>query len=555
MRVSSLPCFADHPIRFIITLAFASLIFMAFYHAVFFPQTLWDTFTVYAYLGKEIYYQNKIPLFFGSSGSVEWSGNYPMLVPTLYAWFNFSLGEVNDFLSRTIFPIFGLATLASTYALSRKLYGSTAAIFSVYVLITTPIFFAHLAIGYIDIVLTFYTTLAFYFLQKAYEENNTVYAVLSGLLAGFAAWTKYQGLFLALIILAFWLLIRIRGERSNNTTSLFLKSLIAFILIASPWYLRNWILVGNPVYPNMFMVFGGRNLDPWLLSQNYEYWIGRWAILLRTDRSFDSLIGLPTRLLIEDNSLNSQGQDGVGFLLTCFSIPSLFISLFKCRKRDFLLLTWIIVYFLLWFASLYYFIRYLLPITPALSILAGKLISEISFEIKNSRKFRRIILSAIVAIPISAAFFIPTGVLAITGPSRTFQDYVFFRPFNPPSTEESLKYAMPADTALWEFINERTPSDSVLLSFDHRAYFINRKVVFADSTEIKAIYLVSNLSEAAGFLHSMNITHIVVEPWYKDIPLWYKSLLFRNLENATYFTKVFEERGYVLYKVEGSNFQ
>jgi hypothetical protein len=334
-----------------------------------------------------------------------------------------------------------------------------------------------------------------------------------------------------------------------------LKSLIAFILIASPWYLRNWILVGNPVYPNMFMVFGGRNLDPWLLSQNYEYWIGRWAILLRTDRSFDSLIGLPTRLLIEDNSLNSQGQDGVGFLLTCFSIPSLFISLFKCRKRDFLLLTWIIVYFLLWFASLYYFIRYLLPITPALSILAGKLISEISFEIKNSRKFRRIILSAIVAIPISAAFFIPTGVLAITGPSRTFQDYVFFRPFNPPSTEESLKYAMPADTALWEFINERTPSDSVLLSFDHRAYFINRKVVFADSTEIKAIYLVSNLSEAAGFLHSMNITHIVVEPWYKDIPLWYKSLLFRNLENATYFTKVFEERGYVLYKVEGSNFQ
>jgi len=302
-NISSLLCFADHPIYFIITVALANLVFMAFYHAVCFPQILWDTYTVYAYLGKQIYYQNEIPLFFGSSGSVEWSGNYPMLVPMLYAWFNFSLGTVNDLLSRTIFPIFGLATLASVYAFSRRLHGSTAAIFSIYVLITTPIFFAHLAIGYIDIVLTFYFTLALYFLQRAYEKEDAVYAVLSGFSAGLAAWTKYQGLFLAPIILVFWLLVKTSDKsHSNNVTPIFLKVFFVFILIASPWYLRNWILLGNPVYPNMFTIFGGRNLDSWLLSQNYEYWIGRWATLLGTDRSIESLLRLPIRLLIEDDS-------------------------------------------------------------------------------------------------------------------------------------------------------------------------------------------------------------------------------------------------------------
>ena len=553
-HISSLLHFADHPIYFIVTVVLANLVFMAFYHAVCFPQILWDTYTVYAYLGKQIYYQNEIPLFFGSSGSVEWSGNYPMLVPMLYAWFNFSLGTVNDFLSRTIFPVFGVATLVSVYAFSRKLHGSTAAVFSIYVLITMPIFFAHLAIGYIDVVLTFYFTLALYFLQKAYEKEDAVYAVLSGFLAGFAAWTKYQGLFLVPIILVFWLLIKISDKsHSNNITSIFLKVFFAFVLIASPWYLRNWILLGNPVYPNMFMIFGGRSLDSWLLSQNYEYWIGRWAMLLGTDRSFDSLLRLPIRLLVKDDSLNSLGQDGAGFLLTCFGIPGLFISLFKRRKSDFLLLSWILVYFSLWFVFLYYFIRYLLPVTPALSMLAGRLLSEISSGIKNSRKLRRILLFTMAATPLSVAFFIPTEVLAIIGPSRTFQDYVFFRPFAPPTTEESLRHAMPADIALWDFINESTPSESVFLSFDHRAYFIDRKIVFADSTQVKEIYLVSDLSEAVSFLRKINITHVVVEPWYKDMPLWYKSPLFRGLENTTYFTKIFEEGGYRLYEVKGAN--
>ena len=112
---------------------------------------------------------------------------------------------------------------------------------------------------------------------------------------------------------------------------------------------------------------------------------------------------------------------------------------------------------------------------------------------------------------------------------------------------------MPADVALWEFINEETSPESVFLSFDHRAYFIDRRIIFADSTKVKEIYLVSDLSEAIGFLKSINVTHIIVEPWYKDLPLWYKSPLFHNLEDTSYFTKVFEMRGYAIYEIRGAN--
>jgi len=459
------------------------------------------------------------------------------------------LGSVNDYLCRSISPVFGFATLVVTFALAKKLHGSMTALFSVYILAVTPIFLAHSMLGYIDIVLTYFFVSTIYFLYTASENKDKKRAFLSGFMGGLAAWTKYQGLILVLIIIAYWIMIRFKDK---TVDSIFLRSLFAFVISASPWYLRNIVLLGNPVYPNLFAVFGGRNLDPWLLSQNFDFWVGRWAVILGTDHSLNSLLYLPITLLIKDNSLFSLGQDGVGLLLTAFGVPGLILSVLRRRKGDLLLLSSTFIFFSLWLIFLYQFIRYLLPIVPLICIFGGDLLNKIINDIGKFRKPWKVSLILIIIAPLLTAFLIPSSVLALVGPSVTFKDYIFSRPFVPPSVEEALRHAIPADYAFWQFINEKTSSDSVFLSFDHRWYFVNRELAFADGSEMEEIYFVNNVSQAVDYLLKAKVTHIIVEPWYKELPLWYKSPLFRELDNTTFFTQVFNEQGYEIYEIKGA---
>jgi len=547
LKLFQFPSVANPAVLIILT-AIATLLFLASYHAFMFPQILWDTLTVYAFLGKRIYLDGRIPFFSGSSGSVEWSGNYPMLVPMLYAWFNFSLGEVNDLLGRSISWVFGVATLVATYTMAKRLFDQNTALFSVYILAVTPMFLAHAMLSYIDIVLTYYFAVALYFAYTACEDMSTKRAYLAGFMGGLAAWTKYQGLFLVFIITVYWLMMR---ARDRTVDRIFLRILLVLAISGSAWYVRNWLLLGNPVYPNLFQLFGGRNLDGWLFSHNYNYWIGRWSVQLGTDRSYESLIRLPLTLFIRDNSVFSLGQDGVGFLLACFAIPGLLLSLAKRTDGDLLLLNWVLTLFSLWFISLYYFIRYLLPLLPAFAISSGRLLNLVVRDVKKTRAPLRVFLLIIIAIPLITAFFIPTGVLALIGPTYTFRDYVFSRPFMPPSSEEALRHAIPADYALWQFINRETPRNAVFLTLDHRWYYVDRALVFADSTEMRELYFISNTPQAVDFLASANVTYIVAEPWYSEMPLWYKSPLFRGLDNTTYFVKVFDEQGFRVYKIKG----
>jgi hypothetical protein len=64
--------------------------------------------------------------------------------------------------------------------------------------------------------------------------------VWAGVFLGMLVGTKYSGLIFALILILFFY---------NNLKNHFWYWFIPMILIGGFWYLRNWILVGNPVYP------------------------------------------------------------------------------------------------------------------------------------------------------------------------------------------------------------------------------------------------------------------------------------------------------------------
>jgi hypothetical protein len=101
----------------------------------------------------------------------------------------------------------------------------------------------------VDIWFQFFSLLSVLLLTSVRKSSTRVLA--SGIALGMLAGTKYSGPFAVLLILLF---LR-RNLRGIRFPKLFL-GLIPLILLGGFWYVRNWLLAGNPFYPANLSFFG-----------------------------------------------------------------------------------------------------------------------------------------------------------------------------------------------------------------------------------------------------------------------------------------------------------
>ena len=72
---------------------------------------------------------------------------------------------------------------------------------------------------------------------------------------------KYTSFILPLLLLAWLILSEWRQRRELWRDGL--RFILPAVLVAAPWYLRNWVWTGNPFYP---FLFGGRGWDAFLAA-------------------------------------------------------------------------------------------------------------------------------------------------------------------------------------------------------------------------------------------------------------------------------------------------
>jgi hypothetical protein len=102
--------------------------------------------------------------------------------------------------------------------------------------------------GMIDVIYTAFVIAA---ARIAFDDERPKHSALVGLFCGFAIGTKYTGLVstVLLVITAALFAATFRGIFSRPfLRQLGTVCLVAFI-VASPWYMRNWISLGCPIYP------------------------------------------------------------------------------------------------------------------------------------------------------------------------------------------------------------------------------------------------------------------------------------------------------------------
>ena len=111
-----------------------------------------------------------------------------------------------------------------------------------------PAFYAGAHGGFVDALFAAFVLLSVRVIFKAQRARELA---LGGTLCGFAAGTKFTGLIAVALVLFCSALVMLWGRRlSLGTAARFLGIAgLCALAFASPFYLRNWIAYGSPIYP------------------------------------------------------------------------------------------------------------------------------------------------------------------------------------------------------------------------------------------------------------------------------------------------------------------
>jgi hypothetical protein len=267
--------------------------------------------------------------------------HFPGLMEMLYL---LAMALKGDVTAKLLHLAYGLGLGGMVYLLARRHVGPAYGWRAVLLYAGTPMVAILGGWAYNDLALAFYQIAALYALFNWIETPRRAWLALSGILCGFALGLKYTAFVcpLALSLLLAWHLLR---TRAPSREWLYSGGLLAgsTVVTAAPWYLRNWALTGNPVYPFAYSFFDGAGWDAWRAA-----WYARAGSGLGWD--LWELVKLPWTLTLGLRDMNFyDGRVGPLFLLALPFGLAWVLGLYgrpRCRPRA--------VSYLLFFAAAQY---------------------------------------------------------------------------------------------------------------------------------------------------------------------------------------------------------
>jgi 4-amino-4-deoxy-L-arabinose transferase-like glycosyltransferase len=313
--------------------------------------------------------------------------------PVLHYWLtalSFKLFGYSEFASRFWPALLGVIGVGTAFWLGAKLYGTRAGFFSGLVLATTWIYFAIAQINIIDMGLSVFVTIA-----------------LVGFLMGSTGDRRHLLLFY--------------GGMALATLS---KGLIGIVLpcaVAGTWILltRNWKLARRAFYGWGILLFLGLTI-PWFMAvclrnpEFFHFFFIREHFLRYTTRIHGRYE--PAWFFIP--ILLAGGLPWTGFWIR----P---LAGFRESQERLYLFLWFILIFSFFSFSSSKLIPYILPVFPALSILAGSKLDrflarpgteKIGFELVSSTLLVGLFSAALLAYPLFQDRFPPWVLLRVTVP-------------------------------------------------------------------------------------------------------------------------------------------
>jgi len=377
----------------------------------------------------------------------------------------------------------GVYTLAGRLLESRR--GSWLALF---VLGTTPVIGTVGGYAHTDLGWALFEFLAAYALLCWGAEGERGWLVLAGVFAGLGMGSKYLGLpalgaLGVAVVVQSGLLARRSWRRVLGDGLLF--GLVA-LLVAAPWYLKNWLWLGNPVYP---LWFGGQGWDAYqeaklqFMGTSYGPRQGVWGFLL-----------LPWDLFF--HSIGYFGPIPFAFPTPLSLLLPLYL-LVRRRPAINLILLISLLRFGSWAVSARN-TRYLMDIYPLLSVAVAYLLVELA----RQRKVRALVQGAVFILLVAnltwqALLLVQENPLPVVLGLESREDYL-------------AEYNHPPYRVI-RFINQLPSGSRVLFSGNGQSYYATTDHV-ADVNHSNWGYLVYRWGENPVGIHralvAQGITHV-----------------------------------------------
>ncbi len=283
----------------------------------------------------------------------------------------FLLGLVlrGDVLAKGIHFVMALFTLLGMWQFVKRHLSNTAFLFLPPLLFyTIPSVFETAHMAYNDLTLAFYTFLAIYAFTNWSETRETAWLILCGVFCGIAMGTKYSALLMPFVgCLGILCVCRHHNEMDPRVV---LRLICAYglcaVVVGSPFYIKNWVLAGNPLYPFFHEIFGAKGWDA-----NQARYYDLFLQNLGMGRNLWDYLLLPWNLSFHAK-MSSPQFDGILGPVFILTLP------FAAGIRKFpvsmkIMMVYCLFSFLFWMFSAQQ-IRYLIPLFPFLCIMTGHIL-------------------------------------------------------------------------------------------------------------------------------------------------------------------------------------
>lgn len=410
--------------------------------------------------------------------------NFPFLMEMLYTpWVALGLPAG----AKMMHYWTGVLLVLSVAVLVRRHLNPKAAPMAAMAIGGMPVVLWEATTAYIDLAAALYTTVAVHMLLSHLDTSDRRLLVGCGAAAGFAASTKMTGLVL-LPLLVVWMVTDGYAQRRKLVWRNALALAGVGLVVCAPWYAKSLIYTGNPVYPFLYSVFGGRGWTAGLAS-NYTMLQKHFGM----GHDFAALLMVPFNLTFHSEAFYDTPGLYMGPLFLVL-VPVLLLGRYGSRRLVGLgafFAAQLVIWFVLSQQS-----RYLIPAFATLAALGAGIVHADD----RLRLAGRALMAAFV---LTALFGLATVMPACLDTSRV----VF-------GAEPQARYLL-RSLDIYQaqsYMNARLPRNSKVALFgDTRGFYLDRDFVWADpghNSEFTRSY--GSIEDFVDHLRRVGVTHAMV---------------------------------------------
>lgn len=466
----------------ILVIILSLLILPSLLYIFLFPEMVAD-YLIYGQWTRILYKTKQISFIEGGPTLLlGFASNYPSAFYLLEAFIYMFTGE-NIFFLRILSLFISSLLILLVYLWSKEIFeDKNLSLYAVLIFISFPVIivYSRSAMHYIYLILQF--SLACYFLQRFFLKKNKKYLYLSSTFGGFSALTSYLGL-LYLPLFSLSLLV------GKNNYKRIMLSFILFLLIISPWYLRNLIVLGNPVWP----FGGGKYIDPFIQANTFNVINENSKEAGFNYENLENLKKSLTRLFFSIN----YGSNGLNPFFTFLAIPAVLFWIKTKDEKMLFFISWFLI--LLTFNCVAFPYSYLMLISIPTTFLS-------TFLIKSLQRFKGIkwVLTPLLLTLYFSLFFVSSFWDCPTGEGKIPE---IIKSLGNHQKILDICYRTPK---IWYWVDKNLPYDTTIATNDWKLYLYNRTVLSLRGWALRGLYYSTNINTSIKILKENNVSYIVI---------------------------------------------